>query len=230
MPLNLFVQGESRMDTKRLFVSLALLHLLLFSACSPAATAAPTQPPATDTQAPVATEVAPSDTAEPATATVPATKTRAASKTPGASDGTPAGDSTPVATEGTAAATEGTPVVPVTSGEGTVDPFVGTWTGTMIITPDGTTQEIKITIPADCKKGKKGCGQLVNITRDCTWQLNLSGFEGGALHYKMTTLLAGGCDPAGGSGVLTPDGGGTLVRAHRGPDGLSVAVLTRQAQ
>ena len=106
------------------------------------------------------------------------------------------------------------------------DRFAGTWSGTMSFTDDANRKEdIIVTIPAGCTVGDI-CGDLNNTTVNCRWEMTLAAISGDVFEYTFSKTMSGDC-PALGSGTLTLQPDGTLMREHKTPDFTASGVLTR---
>jgi hypothetical protein len=107
------------------------------------------------------------------------------------------------------------------------DRFTGTWAGTMSFTDDASRKEaIIVTIPAGCTTGNV-CGGINNTTVSCQWEMTLAALNGNVLEYTFSKTLSGEC-PALGSGTLTLQSDGTLIREHKTPDFTASGPLTRK--
>ena len=87
----------------------------------------------------------------------------------------------------------------------------------MSFTGDANRKEnIIVTIPSGCAAGSS-CGDINNTTASCRWEMMLASVNGNALEYTFSKRLSGEC-LALGSGTLTLQSDGTLMREHKTPD------------
>ena len=105
------------------------------------------------------------------------------------------------------------------------DRFAGTWSGTMSFTDDANRKEdIIVSIPSGCTAGNV-CGNLINTTVQCTWEMTLGSVKGDVFEYKFSKTLRGECLAFGG-GTLTMQSDGTLMRQHKTPNFTTSGMLT----
>jgi hypothetical protein len=107
------------------------------------------------------------------------------------------------------------------------DRFAGNWSGTMSFTDDkNRKEEIIVAIPEGCSAGNV-CGSLNNTTVNCTWEMTLGAINGNVFEYRFSKTMSGEC-PALGSGTLTLQSDGTLMREHKTPDFTASGLLTHK--
>jgi hypothetical protein len=108
------------------------------------------------------------------------------------------------------------------------DRFAGAWSGPMSFTDRDTTEDVFITIPSGCTAGEV-CGEIFNSAVNCIWEVQLGTVRGDVFEYTFSKTLDGEC-PALGSGTLTLQANGTLLREHVTPDFTSTGTLVRLAE
>lgn len=109
--------------------------------------------------------------------------------------------------------------------------FAGTWSGDMELSnAPGQTQFIVITIPEDCTPGAV-CGQMVNDTVSCTWELTLEEIKDNTFRYNFSRVISGGeicATGLGTTGTMTLQADGTLLREHKGPGFVATGTLRKK--
>lgn len=108
------------------------------------------------------------------------------------------------------------------------DRFEGMWLGSMSFTDREAKEEVFVTIPGGCAVGEV-CGEIFNSAVNCVWEVRLEGINGDVFEYAFSKTLSGEC-PALGSGTLTLQADGTLVREHVTPDFTSNGTLSSRAE
>ena len=108
------------------------------------------------------------------------------------------------------------------------DRFAGAWSGPMSFSDRDTTEDVFITIPSGCTAGE-ACGEIFNSAVNCIWEVQLGAVNGDVFEYTFSKTLSGEC-PALGSGTLTLQADGLLVREHVTPNFTSTGTLGRQAE
>jgi hypothetical protein len=109
--------------------------------------------------------------------------------------------------------------------------FTGTWSGDMELSNGpGKTQFVVITIPENCTPGAV-CGQMVNDSVSCTWELTLEEIKDNTFRYNFSRVISGGeicATGLGTSGTMTRQADGTLFREHKGPGFVATGTLRKK--